>query len=184
MYLTVKEAIETSGKSQTTIHRLCQKHEKSKYIKKENNKYLIDKDFLIENYPFIKASNSEEVLDSETEKKLLNVLTEKNLQITELTLKVKKLNEVIEEKDQAIKKFEDEMFDHQHELAETIDANIHYERELSAVKSVNNFSASPVNELLPDFNTEKKMLIYKVGTITVSVLVLIAFIFLMYYFTK
>jgi hypothetical protein len=51
MYLTVKEASDLTGKSATTIYRLCNKRRNSLYIKKEDNKFFIDKEFLLATYP-------------------------------------------------------------------------------------------------------------------------------------
>ncbi len=180
MYLTVREAIEVSDKSQTTIHRLCQKYETTKYIKKENNKYLIDKDFLLDKYP--KDAKDEDSIDinPSTGENLLKSLTDKNLQITELTLKNKELLQELEIKNNKIAELEEEIFDHQHELAETIDANIHIGKELSAIKDVNELSE--IDEI--DTSSETKLIITKVTTVTIAVIVLIAFIFMMYYFTK
>jgi len=51
MFLTVKEASDLTGKSATTIYRLCNKRRNSLYIKKEDNKFFIDKEFLLATYP-------------------------------------------------------------------------------------------------------------------------------------
>jgi hypothetical protein len=51
MFLTVKEASDLTGKSATTIYRLCNKRRNSLYIKKEDNKFFINKDFLLATYP-------------------------------------------------------------------------------------------------------------------------------------
>ncbi len=51
MYLSVKEAAKLSGKSTTTIYRLCNKRINTKYIIKEDNKFKIRKDFLLASYP-------------------------------------------------------------------------------------------------------------------------------------
>ena len=51
MLLSVKEAAELTGKSATTIYRLCNKRINTEYVKKEDNKFLISKDFLLAKYP-------------------------------------------------------------------------------------------------------------------------------------
>ena len=53
MFLTVKEASDLTGKSATTIYRLCNKRRNSVYIRKEDNKFLIDKEFLLASYPLL-----------------------------------------------------------------------------------------------------------------------------------
>ncbi len=181
MYLTVREAIDVSDKSQTTIHRLCQKYEETKYIKKENNKYLIDKDFLLDKYPKgTKEADTSDLINPSTGENLLKSLTDKNLQITELTLKNKELLKELEIRTNRIAELDDEIFDHQHELAQTIDANIHIGQELSAIKDISELSETEN----PETSSEKKLIITRVVTITVAVMVLAAFIFMMYNFTK
>jgi len=51
MFISVKEAVEQTGKSQTTIYRLCKKRIRTEYVKVEGSQYLIDKDYLLETYP-------------------------------------------------------------------------------------------------------------------------------------
>jgi len=167
MYLTVKEAIEESNKSQTTIHRLCQKYENTKHVKKEGNKYLIDRAFLQEKYPseLNTSTVAENISNNLSDDGLLKTLTEKNNQITDLTVKLKKL--------------EEETIENNQELAETIDANISLNKELEAV-STDKFDFSTTNET----PSELKAMLYKALTITGSVALLIVFIFMMYYFTK
>ena len=188
MYLTVKEAIELSGKSQTTIHRLCQKNEDSKYVKKEGNKYLIDKKFLTEKYPPEKTEN-ETLISPEVGEDLLKSLEEKNYTITELTVSNKTLTQKLGENAQKIKELEKELFDTQHELAEAIDDNTSLRKELDA--SLDIIEKHADNEIAekqetPKEKTEldKKELIFKIGTITVSAIVLVLFIAMMYYLTK
>jgi len=59
MYLTVKEASDLTGKSATTIYRLCNKRRNSLYIKKEDNKFFINKDFLLATYPSVEKRTSD-----------------------------------------------------------------------------------------------------------------------------
>lgn len=169
MYLTVKEAIDASNKSQTTIHRLCQKYENTKYVKKEGNKYLIDKDFLFEKYPI----GSEDIMEADTilDENLIVSLTEKNKQITELTIKNKELED-------KIMLLEEDKLENAQEMAEILDANMSLNKELQAIKSKRAIQYSESNEY-----SEIKETLYKALIITGSVALLIAFIFLMYYFT-
>jgi len=51
MFVSIKEAVGLTGKSQTTISRLCSKKKHTKYVKKENNKYFINKEYLLATYP-------------------------------------------------------------------------------------------------------------------------------------
>lgn len=185
MYLTVKEAIDISGKSQTTIHRLCQKHDGSKYIKKENNKYLIDKDFLLDKYPT--DADTEEILSTAVNEDILKSLEEKNLQITELTISNKTLKQKLAKGAEKIKELEQELFDNQHELAEALNDNEALQKEYSAnsnllINHVEEIAATATASEEKEF--DKKELIFKIGTITVSAIVLVFFVAMMYYLTK
>ena len=51
MFISVREAAELTGKSTTTIYRLCNKRKNTQFVRKEDNKFLIDKDFLLATYP-------------------------------------------------------------------------------------------------------------------------------------
>lgn len=178
MYLTVKEAIDLSGKSQTTIHRLCQKYDDSKHIKKEGNKYLIDKDFLMQQYPQEEENNiqeSKDLISSDKEQSLIQSLTEKNLRITELTVENRELNNRIEN-------LEEELFDLQQELAEIMDANMGLQKEKQALSSVGEIAAEITTETVS--TDEKEIILYRTVTITAALMVLTAFIAFMYYFTK
>lgn len=181
MFLTVKEAIKVSGKSQTTIHRLCQKFDKTKHIKKENNKYLIEKDFLMGKFPN-KGFNIDptELINPSTGENLLKSLTEKNVHITDLTVGNKSLTEDIEKKNSEIEKLKEDLLDSHHELAEINEVNMNLEKELSA----SNITQLELSEGDSDIEGEKKLVRYQIIGITISVMVLIAFIFTMYYLTK
>ncbi len=186
MFLTVQEAIDLSGKSQTTIHRLCQKYDGSRQIRKERNKYLIDKDFLLEKYP---PENKEAVetenFSAQTDEKLLQELNEKNERIVELSKKATELQEELKSKEARISELEDDLFDLQHELAETIDENINIGKELSAVDSeIDNEKIEIEQTSSFDLDAEKKAIRYNIAGFTISAMLLIAFIFMMYYLTK
>ena len=49
-YISVADAVERTGRGQTTIYRLCRKHEHTKYIMREDKKFLIDENFLTNHY--------------------------------------------------------------------------------------------------------------------------------------
>ena len=61
-YISVTDAVARTGKGQTTIYRLCRKHEHTKHVRREDKKFLIDEDFLAEHYAETEngqASNNE-----------------------------------------------------------------------------------------------------------------------------
>jgi hypothetical protein len=51
MFISVKEAMELTGMSSTTIYRLCNKRINTLYVRREDNKFLIDKEFILATYP-------------------------------------------------------------------------------------------------------------------------------------
>ncbi len=59
MFVSVKEAVDITGMSQTTIYRLCKKRSHTKFVKKEDNKYFIDREYLLATYPKIAIGNTE-----------------------------------------------------------------------------------------------------------------------------
>ncbi len=61
MFISVKEAMELTGMSSTTIYRLCNKRKNTLYVRKEDNKFLIDKEFILATYPPDVVSLIEEV---------------------------------------------------------------------------------------------------------------------------
>ena len=56
-FLSVKDAILLVNKSHTTLYRLCQKFNDTPYIKKEDGKFLINKDFLLAKYPVVELKD-------------------------------------------------------------------------------------------------------------------------------
>jgi hypothetical protein len=67
MFLSVKEAAELTGKSATTIYRLCNKRINTEYVRKEDNKFLISREFLLAKYPTEEAEEPEEIINSTEE---------------------------------------------------------------------------------------------------------------------
>ncbi len=215
MFLTVKEAIDFSEKSQTTIHRLCQKFDGTKGVWKENNKYLIDKDLLIEQYPELVEKLANETAGDISDDASKKIIADNNLKITGLTIEnedlKQKLSETekeftvlkekagetkspesknddkkhLEKKDKEIKKLNDKLLECHHELAEMTDAVMNLQKELSAVNRFNEISSTPIPEN-PEVKLaiQKKMVKYQLTGITISVMVLIAFLFGMYMMTK
>ena len=184
MFLNVKEAIDYSGKSQTTIHRLCQKYESTKFIEKENNRYLIDKNFLEEKYPNENVVlDPTELVNPATGDNLLKSLTEKNLKITALTVENGNLKEIIETKEKNIGKLKDELLDSNHELAETTDANLQVQKELSAVQGMQ-YGTGDYDSEDESIDKDKQLIRYQLIGITISVMALASFIFALYYLTR
>ena len=112
MFISVKEAMELTGMSSTSIYRLCNKRINTLYVRKEDNKFLIDKEFILAAYPpdIVKAteqsdteSNSvvqepefEVVQTKNTETSLPIVLDEKAL----ITNESSDINEITDHKDE------------------------------------------------------------------------------------
>ncbi|MDF1549989.1 MAG: helix-turn-helix domain-containing protein [Bacteroidales bacterium] len=93
MFISVKEAADLTGKSSTTIYRLCNKRINTLYVRKEDNKFLINRDFLLATYP--PGSDGNERL-SDTENYMTSENNE-NLQLSsaDTTNKIKSNDEGI-----------------------------------------------------------------------------------------
>ncbi len=187
MFLTVQEAIDLSGKSQTTIHRLCQKHEGSKFIRKERNKYLIDKEFLTEKYPPGSENDADDDLDG-VDNNPDNDIVERDIQIVELSTQIGDLQDVVKSQTTKIEELTEQLFDNQHELAEVIEANENMLIELEALQNANKSleNEAPTVIEVPSFDLQahKQGVRYTLAGVTISSMLLIAFVFMMYYFTK
>ena len=71
MFVSVKEAVDLTGMSQTTIYRLCKKRSHTKYVRKKDNKYFIEKDYLLATYPET-IENDSDNLEDEIERTALS----------------------------------------------------------------------------------------------------------------
>lgn len=49
-YISVSDAVEKTGRGHTTIYRLCRRFERTNHIKREDRKFLIDEDFLTQQF--------------------------------------------------------------------------------------------------------------------------------------
>ena len=58
-YISIKEASETTGKSEKTIRRLINKSESKAFVDKSDNKIIIDVNYLFSIYPPIKKVKKE-----------------------------------------------------------------------------------------------------------------------------
>ena len=141
MFLTVKEAAELSGKSPTTIYRLCNKRRNSTFIRKEDNKFLIDRDFLLATYPQHEKQISHEIeygkleitepVFLEIEPKLKEVYT-----VTEIAVENSKvINEVVSTPEikvqEVIEEKEIPLYEEQKEPETVVRANEIIDKELA-----------------------------------------------------
>jgi hypothetical protein len=51
MHVSILEAIQITGRSQATIYRLIKQPDSKDFVKKHNDSYIIDKDYLLKVYP-------------------------------------------------------------------------------------------------------------------------------------
>ena len=97
--LTIKQAVNYTGKSENTLRRLLKKyskttHEYSKFFQKKGGKYYIDKDFLKRHY---------DVSEEEEQKQLdLSIVTHLKEQNIELNARVKELTHVVAHQSQQL----------------------------------------------------------------------------------
>lgn len=57
-YISVTDAVERTGKGQTTIYRFCRKYEHTRHIKREEKKFLIDEDLLLKHFSVVKQEQA------------------------------------------------------------------------------------------------------------------------------
>ncbi len=101
--LTIKQAINYTGKSANTIRRLLKNyskstHEYSKFFRKKGGKYYIDKDFLKRHYDVAEWSEEE----SEQTALDLSIVSHLKEQNTELNARVKELTHVVAHQSQQL----------------------------------------------------------------------------------
>lgn len=96
-FITPAEAKKLTGKSQATISNFCRKHKESKHIKKQGNKYLIDKVFLLSVYPLISIKDEVNINSEQTD---ITNINEYQVNINELKKELseskKKITEYID----------------------------------------------------------------------------------------
>lgn len=96
-YITIKEAVTLSGKSQSTIQRLCNSLEGTYHVKRHEGKYLIDKNYLLsDSKEDTKKTDNQNVNHdySLTIQILQNELVAKNQQISELLERLRETNAI------------------------------------------------------------------------------------------
>jgi len=101
--LTIKQAVNYTGKSANTIRRLLKNyskstHEYSKFFRKKGGKYYIDKDFLKRHYDVAEGSE-EESQQTALDLSIVSHLKEQN---TELNARVKELTHVVAHQSQQL----------------------------------------------------------------------------------
>lgn len=82
MFVSVKEAVDITGMSQTTIYRLCKKRSHTKFVKKEDNKYFIDREYLLATYPE-SGENNLVIMDNRFERTALNTPKDELIEFSE-----------------------------------------------------------------------------------------------------
>ncbi len=80
MFISVKEAAELTGKSATTIYRLCNKRINTEYVRKEDNKFLIDKEYLMATYPIEEYEEPIVDIEEQPEMRFENVIGTDNVE--------------------------------------------------------------------------------------------------------
>ena len=78
-FISVADAVERTGKGSTTIYRLCRKHEHTHHIKREENRFLIDEEFLSKHYQSSAGENGKDRSSEEPRRELIDVFIEELL---------------------------------------------------------------------------------------------------------
>jgi predicted RNase H-like nuclease (RuvC/YqgF family) len=115
-----------------------------------------------------------DMVNPQTGESLLKSLIEKNQTITSLTIENNELNQKLTEKINEIQKLQNDLQNTKHNsTAFAESANKHFSQ-----------SASENTTMRDETAEQKAVLRYQLIGITISVLVVVSFIFAMYYFTK
>ncbi len=71
-YISVADAVERTGLGKTTIYRLCRKHEHTHYILREDKKFLIDENFLSNQYAEQNQNGAEDKQTDQPKQELID----------------------------------------------------------------------------------------------------------------
>ncbi len=82
MFISVKEAADLTGKSATTIYRLCNKRINTEFVRKEDNKFLIDKEYLMATYPIEEEEETMIDIEEQPEMRFENVVETENVEVS------------------------------------------------------------------------------------------------------
>jgi hypothetical protein len=104
MLVDVKQAMTITGKSQYAINSFCQKHIKTKYIKKIRSKYFIDYTFLTQQYQVLNQKLNGSIVTESNDNKDSDDAIIKNLNeiIFFLKCQIDKKDEQLDKKDDQI----------------------------------------------------------------------------------
>ncbi len=78
-YISVNDAVERTGKGQTTIYRFCRKFEHTRHVKREDKKFLIDEEFLSKHLIEPEAEQTENGKQEEPKQELIDIFIEELL---------------------------------------------------------------------------------------------------------
>jgi hypothetical protein len=102
-YISVADAVERTGRGHTTIYRLCRKHEHTKYVMREDKKFLIDENFLSNHYTEQEQSETEASQATEPKQELVDAFINELLKEKEhYRLLIDHQNEQLARKDTVI----------------------------------------------------------------------------------
>lgn len=107
-YISVADAVERTGRGHTTIYRLCRKHEHTKYIMREDKKFLIDENFLSNHYSEQEQSEAEASQATEPKQELVDAFINELLKEKEhYRLLIDRQDEQLKRNDQLIAGLQD-----------------------------------------------------------------------------
>lgn len=75
-YISVADAVAKTGRGSTTIHRLCRKHENTRFVKREENRFLIDEEFLRKHYAEAPAEQDAHKQEKDGSPELIDIFIE------------------------------------------------------------------------------------------------------------
>lgn len=125
-YISVNDAVERTGKGQTTIYRFCRKFEHTRHIKREDKKFLIDEEFLSKHLSSDDIEQTEASKQLQSKPELIDVFIEELLNEKRyFRLLLDRKDEQLERKDRMIASLQERqkelhyLLNHQTQLLES-----------------------------------------------------------------
>ena len=125
-YISVNDAVERTGKGQTTIYRFCRKFEHTRHVKREDKKFLIDEEFLSRHLSSAENEQAENTGAAKEKPEMIDVFIEELLNEKRyFRLLLDRKDEQLERKDRMIASLQERqkelhyLLNHQTQLLES-----------------------------------------------------------------
>lgn len=130
-YISVSDAVEKTGRGHTTIYRLCRRFERTSHIKREDRKFLIDEDFLTEQFADLQneTTSAQDSADENPKQELVDMF------IQELQNEKEYYRHLLERKDEQLLKKDEIILKLQDRQSDLYQLLHHHTRLLEKLKN-------------------------------------------------